>query len=73
LLYKGPAYLSSADYTLVLVVSKAALVADAHQGRRSDIGIAHGAFAVALIAQAADCNAGLLAAHNEIAGKLLAY
>ncbi len=58
--------LPTADHTLVLVVAEAALVADAHEGCRPHIGVAYGAFAVALVAQASDGDARLLAAHYEI-------
>lgn len=68
-----PTYLSSADYTLILVVSEAALIADTHQSCRSHVGIAHGTFAIALITKTADGDARLLAAHNEIARKLLVF
>lgn len=42
----------AAHDAFVLVVAKAALVADADQGRRSHIGVAHGTFAVAFVAEA---------------------
>lgn len=58
--------LATADDALVLVVTEGALVADAHEGRRPHVGIADGALAVALVAEPADGDAGLLAAHNEI-------
>lgn len=60
--------LAAADDALVLVVSKRALVADADEGRGADVGVADGALAVTLVAEAADGDAGLLAAHYEIAG-----
>ncbi|KAK1827113.1 hypothetical protein QBC39DRAFT_428564 [Podospora conica] len=60
--------LAAAHDALVLVVAEAALVADAHQCRRPHVRVAHGALAVALVAEAADGDAGLLAAHDEIAG-----
>lgn len=60
--------LAAADDALVLVVAKAALVADAHEGRGAHVGVAHGTLAVALVAEAADGDAGLLAAHDEVAG-----
>lgn len=59
--------LTAAHDTLVLVVTEAALVADAHERRRSYVGIAHGAFAIAFVAETADGDTGLLAAHDEIA------
>jgi len=55
--------LAAADDALVLVVAEAALVADAHQRRRPHVRVAHGALAVALVAEASDGDAGLLAAH----------
>jgi hypothetical protein len=61
--------LTTTDDTLVLVVSEAALIADAHKGGRADVGIADWTFAVTFIAETADGNAGLLAAHNKIAGE----
>lgn len=42
--------LAAADDTLILVVAKAALVAYPDEGRRAHVGVAHGAFAVALVA-----------------------
>jgi len=58
--------LPTADNTFVLVVTETALVADAHKRRGSHVGIADGAFAVAFVAETADCDAGLLTAHDEI-------
>lgn len=58
--------LAAADDTLVLVVSEGALVADADQGCWAHVGIADGTFSVAFVTQAADRNAGLLAAHDEV-------
>lgn len=46
--------LATADDTLVLVVTEGALIADSHEGRGAHVGVAHGAFAVALVAKAAD-------------------
>ena len=59
--------LAAADDALVLVVAEAALVADADERRRADVRVADGALAVALVAEAADGDAGLLAAHDEVA------
>ncbi len=64
-------YLTTANHTLILVIPKAALIADAYERCGANIGIADGTFAVAFIAEAADSNAGLLPAHYEIAGKML--
>lgn len=58
--------LATADDAFILVVAKRALVADPHQRSRAHVGVAHGAFAVAFVAKAADGDAGLLAAHDEI-------
>lgn len=55
--------LAAAHDALVLVVAEAALVADAHEGGRADVGVADGTLAVALVAEAADGYAGLFAAH----------
>jgi hypothetical protein len=60
--------LAAAHDALVLVVAEGTLVADAGERGRAHVGVAHGAFAVAFVAQAADGDAGLLAAHYEIAG-----
>jgi hypothetical protein len=60
-------YLSTTDYTLVLIVSEAAFVADTDEGGGPHVGIADRTFAVAFVAQTADGNAGLLPTHNEIA------
>ena len=59
---------AAADDAFVLVVSKGALIADANESCGTDVGIADGAFAVTFVAEAADCYAGLFAAHDEIAG-----
>ena len=61
--------LAAAHDALVLVVAEAALVADADEGGGPHVGVADGALAVALVADAADGDAGLLAAHYEIAGR----
>lgn len=58
--------LAAANDALVLVVAEGALVADAGEGRRAHIGVADGAFAVAFVAEAADGDAGLFAAHDEV-------
>lgn len=58
--------LAAADDALVLVVAEAALVADAHERRGAHVRVADGALAVALVAEAADGDAGLLAAHDEV-------
>jgi hypothetical protein len=55
--------LAAAYDAFVLIVAKGALVADARQRCGTDVGIADGTFAVAFVAQAADGDAGLLAAH----------
>ena len=59
--------LAAAHDALVLVVAEAALVADAHQRGRPHVRVAHGALAVALVAEPPDRDAGLLAAHHEVA------
>lgn len=46
--------LAAADDTFVLVVSKGAFVADAHEGGGPHVRVAHGAFAVAFVAETAD-------------------
>jgi hypothetical protein len=61
--------LAAADDALVLVVAEAALIADADEGGRPDVRVADRALAVALVAEAADGDAGLLAAHDEIAAR----
>lgn len=58
--------LAAAYDAFVLVVSEGALVADADEGCGTDVGVADGAFAVAFVAEAADGDAGLLAAHYEV-------
>ncbi|WEW61170.1 Twinfilin-1 [Emydomyces testavorans] len=58
--------LASADNAFVLVVSKGAFVADTNEGGGADVGVADGAFAVAFVAEPADGDAGLFAAHDEI-------
>lgn len=58
--------LATTDDALILIVAEGALVADADESCRAYVGIAHGAFAVAFVAQAADGDAGLFAAHDEV-------
>lgn len=57
---------TAADDALVLIVAKGALVADTGEGGRAHIRVANGTFAVAFVAEAADGDAGLLAAHDEV-------
>jgi hypothetical protein len=59
--------LAPADDTFVLVVSERTLVAYADERGRPHVRVADGAFAVAFVAQAADGDTGLFAAHYEIA------
>jgi hypothetical protein len=59
--------LAAADDTLVLVVSEGAFVADAGERGRAHVRVADGAFAIALVAEAADRDASLLAAHDKVA------
>ncbi|KAK4190083.1 hypothetical protein QBC35DRAFT_513573 [Podospora australis] len=59
--------LTTADNALVLVVAETALVTNANESGRPDVGVAVWAFAVALVAETAYGYAGLLAAHDEIA------
>ena len=61
--------LTTANDTLILVVAERTFVADTGEGGWSYVGVADGAFAVALVAEAADGYAGGFAAHDEIAGK----
>ncbi|KAJ4983215.1 peroxin 26 [Stagonosporopsis vannaccii] len=63
--------LAAAHDALVLVVAEGALVADAGEGGGAHVRVAHGALAVALVAEAADGYAGLLAAHDQVAAGLL--
>lgn len=51
---------------LILIVSERALVANTYESGRSHVGVADGAFAVTFVAEAADGDTGLLAAHYEI-------
>jgi hypothetical protein len=60
--------LAAAHDALVLVVAERALVADAREGCRAHVRVAHGAFAVAFVAESADGDAGLFAAHDKVAG-----
>ena len=62
--------LATAHDAFVLVVAERALVADADQGCGPHVGVADGAFAVAFVAEATDCYAGLFAAHYEIAARV---
>ncbi len=58
--------LPATHHTFVLVVAEGAFVADAGEGGGADVGVADGAFAVAFVAEAADVDAGELAAHDEV-------
>jgi hypothetical protein len=58
--------LSTTDDAFVLVVSERAFVAHAHEGGWADVGVADRAFAIAFVAETADGDAGLFAAHDEI-------
>ncbi|KAI9733764.1 MAG: hypothetical protein M1818_007178 [Claussenomyces sp. TS43310] len=64
----GVKYLAATNHTLVLIVTKAALVAYTNQRCRTDIGVTDWTFAITFVAEATDSNARLLAAHNKIAG-----
>lgn len=55
--------LAAAHDALILVVTEAALVADAYQGRWAHVAVAHRTLAVAFVAEPADGDAGLFAAH----------
>lgn len=50
----------------VLVVAERAFVAHAYEGGWANVGVADGAFAIAFVAETADGDAGLFAAHDEI-------
>lgn len=54
------------DDAFVLVVAERAFVADAYEGGGPHVGVTDGTFAVTFVAEAADGDAGLLAAHYEI-------
>jgi hypothetical protein len=58
--------LATADDAFVLVVAEGAFVADAGEGRGAHVGVADGAFSVALVTEAADGDAGLFAAHDQV-------
>ena len=60
---RSSTHLATAHDALVLVIAKGALVADTDEGRGAHVAVADGAFAVAFVAEAADGDAGLLAAH----------
>jgi hypothetical protein len=50
-------YLAAAHDTLVLIVAERALVADSYESGWANVGVADWAFAVALVAEAADGDA----------------
>ena len=56
--------LTAADDALVLVVAKAAFIADADLGGRPYVAVTDWALAVTLFAKATHGNAGLLSAHD---------
>lgn len=59
--------LATTDDTFILIVAKRALVTYSHERRRSNVAVANGTFAVALVAESTDGDAGLFAAHDQIA------
>jgi hypothetical protein len=63
-------YLTAAHDTLVLVVAEGTFVADSYESGGTNVGVAHWAFAVAFVAEAADGDTCLLAAHYEIAARI---
>lgn len=65
-------YLATTYYTLVLIVSEAAFIADAYESSGPNVGIANWAFSITLVTETADSNARLFAAHNQIPRLLLA-
>lgn len=58
--------LATTHNALILVIAKGALVANAYESGGTHIGVADGAFAVAFVAESADGDAGLFAAHDEV-------
>jgi hypothetical protein len=58
--------LAAAHNALVLVVAEGAFVADARERGGAHVRVADGAFAVAFVAESADGDSGLLAAHYEV-------
>ena len=62
-------YFATADNTFVLVVAKGTFVAYSHECRWPHVAVAYGTLAVALVAEPADGDARLFAAHDEIAKK----
>jgi hypothetical protein len=57
---------AAAHDALILVVTEGAFVADTHQSGGPHVGVAHGAFAVAFVAEAPYRDAGGFAAHDEV-------
>jgi hypothetical protein len=57
---------AATDDTFVLVITERTFITDACQSRRSNVGIAHRTLPVAFVAQSADGDSGLLAAHYEV-------
>jgi len=58
--------LSTADDALVLIVAKGAFITYTDQCRRTNVGVADGAFAIAFVAEPTNSNTGLFAAHDKI-------
>jgi len=59
-------HLATAYDALVLIVSEGAFVADSGKRGRTDVAVANWTLPVTFVAEASDCNACLLAAHNQI-------
>ena len=56
--------LTAAHHAFILIISEAALVADACERRRSHVGVADWTLAIAFIAEPADVDSRHLAAHH---------
>ena len=63
---RSVSYLATTDKAFVLVVAKGALVADADERRGAHVRVAHGALAVALVAETANGDTCCLATHDQI-------
>lgn len=57
---------TTADHAAPLIRAVVALVANAHQRAWPDVGVADYTLSVTLLAQPANSNAGLFAAHNQV-------
>lgn len=63
----GSTYLATTDDAFVLVIAKGAFITNSNESSRPHVAVTDGTLAITFVAETANGNAGLLAAHYEIA------